>query len=48
MKTFWDERYAQAEYVYGVEPNQFLKEKLDRLSPGKILLPGEGEGRNDI
>lgn len=48
MKEFWDERYAANEYVYGKEPNEFLRSRLDVLDPGKILLPGEGEGRNAV
>ncbi len=48
MKTFWDERYGRAEYVYGVEPNLYFKAQLERLTPGKILLPAEGEGRNGV
>lgn len=48
MKTFWDERYSQNEYIYGKEPNVFFKKKLLKLFPGKILLPGEGEGRNAV
>ena len=47
--NFWDERYSSKEYVYGTEPNQFFKEQIDRFSsPGKLLLPGEGEGRNAV
>ena len=46
---FWDERYSSKDYVYGEYPNHFLKEQLDKISvPGKILLPGEGEGRNGV
>lgn len=44
----WDKRYAQSEYVYGLEPNVFFKETIDKLEPGKILLPAEGEGRNAV
>lgn len=44
----WDERYAQSEYVYGKQPNEFFKEQLQTLSAGKILLPAEGEGRNAV
>jgi SAM-dependent methyltransferase len=44
----WDQRYADAEYVYGTDPNDFFKQELDRLQPGKILLPAEGEGRNAV
>jgi 2-polyprenyl-3-methyl-5-hydroxy-6-metoxy-1,4-benzoquinol methylase len=47
--NFWDERYSIEEYVYGVEPNQFFKQVLDKIPiPGKLLLPGEGEGRNAV
>ena len=49
MKNFWDSRYANPDYAYGIEPNQFFKEILDKNSfEGKILLPAEGEGRNAI
>jgi 2-polyprenyl-3-methyl-5-hydroxy-6-metoxy-1,4-benzoquinol methylase len=48
MQTFWDERYATSEYVYGTEPNAYYRNKIKALSPGKILLPGEGEGRNAV
>jgi SAM-dependent methyltransferase len=47
--NFWDERYSSKEYVYGVEPNQFFKQVLNKIPiPGKLLLPGEGEGRNAV
>jgi SAM-dependent methyltransferase len=45
---FWDERYSTTEFIYGTEPNSFLKNELDKLNPGKILLLGEGEGRNAV
>jgi hypothetical protein len=48
MVEFWNERYSTDEYVYGKEPNTFFREQLMRLKPGKILLPGEGEGRNAV
>ena len=48
MKAFWNQRYQQAEYVYGVTPNLFFKEELDKLNPGNIILPCEGEGRNAV
>jgi len=44
----WNTRYSQEEYVYGTSPNVFLKSVLDTLSPGAILLPAEGEGRNAV
>lgn len=48
MKEFWDQRYREPEYAYGIQPNVFFKETLAPLSPGKILLPAEGEGRNAV
>jgi SAM-dependent methyltransferase len=47
-QQFWNERYAAAEYVYGTEPNEWFREQLSLLSPGRILLPAEGEGRNAV
>lgn len=48
MKEFWDERYGQEEYIYGEEPNAYLKDKLKDIPTGKILFPAEGEGRNSV
>ena len=41
MNNFWDERYKTTEYVYGTEPNEFLKIKLQEITAGKILFPPE-------
>lgn len=48
MSDFWNIRYATDEYVYGTEPNSFFRENLLKLTPSKILLPAEGEGRNAV
>jgi 2-polyprenyl-3-methyl-5-hydroxy-6-metoxy-1,4-benzoquinol methylase len=48
MKQMWDKRYASDEYVYGIHPNAFFKEKIEGVEPGKMLLPAEGEGRNAV
>lgn len=48
MINQWDERYNIPEYRYGETPNLFFKEMIDRLTPGKILLPADGEGRNSV
>ena len=47
-RTFWDDRYAMNETVYGTHPNRFFKNFIDTHKPGTILLPAEGEGRNAI
>lgn len=48
MKEFWNERYAETQYVYGEKPNDYFKEQLQKLPAGKILFPCEGEGRNAV
>ncbi|KJF42373.1 class I SAM-dependent methyltransferase [Draconibacterium sediminis] len=48
MNSFWNERYSATEYAYGEAPNEFLKEQLPQLQPGKVLFPAEGEGRNAV
>ncbi len=48
MENFWDQRYSEPGFVYGREPNEFFRQVVDGLEPGKVLLPGEGEGRNAI
>ena len=48
MKGFWDDRYNTVEYVYGREANVYFSTELSKLPPGRILLPGDGEGRNSV
>jgi len=48
MKTTWNERYAQEGYLYGTEPNGFLKENFQQIPKGKVLFLAEGEGRNAV
>jgi len=47
-KTFWDDRYAKHQVVYGHQPNHFFKNFIDTHKPGSLLLPAEGEGRNAV
>jgi len=44
----WDDRYSNAEFAYGEEPNNYFKEQIEKLNAGAILFPAEGEGRNAI
>lgn len=44
----WDERYSQDEYVYGTEPNDFLRQHLGAIPKGRVLSLCEGEGRNAV
>lgn len=42
MKAFWDERYKKENYAYGKSPNEFLKQCLTTIQPGRALFPAEG------
>ena len=45
----WDERYNGAEYLFGTEPNDFLREVFHNIpAGGKVLCLAEGEGRNAV
>lgn len=48
QRAIWEQRYGEREYAYGKAPNDFLKERLELLEPGVLLLPMEGEGRNAV
>lgn len=39
---------CRSRIAYGTEPNAFFKAQLDQLTPGRLLLPAEGEGRNAV
>ena len=44
----WNDRYSNAAFAYGEEPNNFFKEQIEKLKPGTILFSAEGEGRNAV
>ena len=45
----WNERYAAADLVWGLEPNRFVEEALRDVKPrGRALDLACGEGRNAI
>jgi len=44
----WNERYSTNEFAYGEQPNNYLKEQLEKLTVGTILFAAEGEGRNAV
>ncbi|NSL90204.1 class I SAM-dependent methyltransferase [Chitinophaga sp. Mgbs1] len=48
MSQKWDERYKRTDFAYGTEPNVFFREWLPAFTPGSILMPADGEGRNGI
>lgn len=44
----WQTRYAADHYVYGTEPNTFLRDAVAALAPGDALCLADGEGRNSV
>jgi 2-polyprenyl-3-methyl-5-hydroxy-6-metoxy-1,4-benzoquinol methylase len=48
MNEKWNNRYGKKEFAYGEQPNNYLKEQLNKIPAGKILFPAEGEGRNAV
>ena len=46
--SFWNTRYGASGYVFGIEPNDFLREQAGQIAAGPILCLGEGEGRNAV
>jgi SAM-dependent methyltransferase len=45
----WDERYSSDGYVYGREPNDFLKSMVPAIPVGgRVLCLADGEGRNGV
>lgn len=48
MQSMWDQRYGEEEFVYGKEPNDFLRENFSKIPKGKVLFLAEGEGRNAV
>nr|WP_215145982.1 class I SAM-dependent methyltransferase [Exiguobacterium qingdaonense] len=46
----WDERFSSEGYVYGTEPNEFLREWVTshQIEGKRVLAIAEGEGRNAV
>ncbi len=45
----WDQRYNVPGFVYGTEPNHFLREHVHYLKPAMhVLAVADGEGRNGV
>jgi SAM-dependent methyltransferase len=46
---FWNARYAEAGFAYGEAPNAYLAAVAGHIKPqGRVLVPGDGEGRNGV
>lgn len=48
LRAMWEERYGAEEFVFGTDPNDFLRANLSALGSGKVLCLAEGEGRNAV
>lgn len=49
QQEFWNSKFSQADFFYGLKPNEFLASQVNLLKNHKnILCLGEGEGRNAI
>jgi SAM-dependent methyltransferase len=44
----WEQRYGTDEYLFGTEPNEFLRDSVPVLPAGSVLCLAEGEGRNAV
>jgi cyclopropane fatty-acyl-phospholipid synthase-like methyltransferase len=45
----WNQRYANAEFLFGREPNEYLSAQAARLpQQGRALCVADGEGRNSV
>ena len=44
----WNKRYSESEFVWTVEPNQFVVAETRGLEPGRALDLAAGEGRNAV
>jgi SAM-dependent methyltransferase len=45
----WNRRFETAAYIFGLEPNEYLRAHVDRLAPGgRVLCVADGEGRNSV
>lgn len=50
---FWNQRYHSGDYLFGVEPNDFIRAVAPILKDGsnegaKAFAPADGEGRNGV
>ena len=45
----WNARFAREDFLFGEEPNAFLRTQAHRLQPGgSVLCVADGEGRNSV
>ena len=47
-RSLWEERFGADAYVFGTEPNEFLRSRVGEFPAGRALCLAEGEGRNAV
>lgn len=49
MQDYWDDKYKKADFYYGKEPNEFIRQNKYKIKAGgDVLCLAEGEGRNAV
>lgn len=44
----WDEKFKSEDYIYGIEPNEWIRSVFNEKGDLDIALLAEGEGRNAV
>lgn len=47
-RSMWEQRYGSDDYLFGTEPNEFLRDHVHSLPLGPTMCLAEGEGRNAV
>jgi len=47
-KARWSQRFATEDYIFGLEPNAYLRAQVKHLTIGRTLAIADGEGRNGV
>jgi SAM-dependent methyltransferase len=47
-REMWEKRYGSDQFLYGTDPNDFLRSAVEDLAPGDALCLADGEGRNGV
>jgi SAM-dependent methyltransferase len=47
-RSMWEQRFSAETYIYGTDPNEFLRNNVSMLPFGTALCLAEGEGRNAV
>ncbi len=47
--AMWNQRFSVDDYVFGREPNAYLRDQARHIAPGaRVLCVADGEGRNSV